>query len=56
VVAGAPAKVVATRDNSKANLFNSVFYQLSAANYAKGLDRLSTEDLKSLAALASAVR
>jgi carbonic anhydrase/acetyltransferase-like protein (isoleucine patch superfamily) len=51
VVAGVPAKLVATRDNSKANLFNSVFYQLSAANYAKGLDRLSAEDLKSLAAL-----
>jgi carbonic anhydrase/acetyltransferase-like protein (isoleucine patch superfamily) len=51
VVAGVPAKLVATRDNSKGNLFNSVFYQLSAANYAKGLDRLSPEDLKTLAAM-----
>jgi hypothetical protein len=42
---------VATRDNSKGNLFNSVFYQLSAANYAKGLDRLSPEDLTTLAAM-----
>jgi carbonic anhydrase/acetyltransferase-like protein (isoleucine patch superfamily) len=51
VIAGVPAKLVATRDNSKGNLFNSLFYQLSAANYAKGLDRLSTEDLETLGAL-----
>jgi carbonic anhydrase/acetyltransferase-like protein (isoleucine patch superfamily) len=51
VIAGVPAKQVATRDNSKANLLNSVFYQLSAANYANGLDRLSPEDLQTLAAL-----
>ncbi len=50
VIAGVPAKQVATRDNSKANLFNSVFYQLSAANYAKGLDRLSPDDLQTLTA------
>lgn len=53
IIAGAPAKLVATRDNSKANLFNSLFYQLNAANYAKGLDRLSPEDLKTLSKLAS---
>jgi carbonic anhydrase/acetyltransferase-like protein (isoleucine patch superfamily) len=51
VIAGVPAKLVGTRDNSKANLFNSVFYQLSAANYAKGVDRLSPEDLATLAKL-----
>ena len=49
VIAGVPAKLVATRDNSKANLLNSYFYQLSAANYAKGLDRLPPEDLQALA-------
>jgi carbonic anhydrase/acetyltransferase-like protein (isoleucine patch superfamily) len=56
VIAGVPAKLVATRDNSKGNLFNSVFYQLSAANYAKGLDRLSPEDMDTLAKLMAPVK
>jgi carbonic anhydrase/acetyltransferase-like protein (isoleucine patch superfamily) len=49
VIAGVPAKQVATRDSSKANLMNSLFYQLCGANYAIGQDRLSAEDLQRLA-------
>jgi carbonic anhydrase/acetyltransferase-like protein (isoleucine patch superfamily) len=51
VIAGVPAKLVATRDSSKANLANAVFYQLCAAKYSQGLDRLSPEDFEILAKL-----
>ncbi len=48
VIAGVPAKLVATRDNSAANLRNSRFYQVIAANYAKGIERLSPEQIEEL--------
>lgn len=48
IIAGSPAKLVKSRDNSSANLFNSAFYQVNAANYAKGVDRLSEDDLQIL--------
>lgn len=48
VIAGVPAKLVATRDNSAGNLRNSRFYQAIAANYAKGIERLSPEQLEEL--------
>lgn len=40
IIGGVPAKRLATRDNSDANLENSAFYQNIAACYAKGLERL----------------
>ena len=48
VIAGAPAKVVATRDNSVKTLFNARFYEMNARNYAAGEDRLSDDQLKAL--------
>jgi len=48
IIAGSPAKLIKTRDNSAANLMNARFYHLNALNYAKGIDRLSPEDLRSL--------
>ncbi len=32
IIAGAPAKLIKTRNNAAANLFNSKVYQLNAAN------------------------
>ena len=40
IIGGVPAKLLATRDNSKSNLANSKFYQTIAARYAAGQDRL----------------
>ncbi len=51
MIAGSPAKLVKTRDNAAANLFNSKVYQLNAANYAKGAERLSAADIASLQGL-----
>ena len=48
VIAGSPAKLVKVRDNAIANLLNSKFYQLNASNYARGIDRISPEDLTKL--------
>ncbi len=48
IIAGAPAKLIKVRDNSAANLFNSKVYQLNAANYARGVERLSDKDIASL--------
>jgi carbonic anhydrase/acetyltransferase-like protein (isoleucine patch superfamily) len=50
IIAGAPAKLIKVRDNSAANLFNAKLYQLNAANYARGIERLSDEDIASLQA------
>ena len=51
VIAGVPGKVIATRDNSTHTKFNAAFYNKIARNYAKGIDRLSDEDLAKLAEL-----
>ena len=40
VIGGVPAKLLTTRDNSKANLENARFYQDIAACYVRGEDRL----------------
>jgi carbonic anhydrase/acetyltransferase-like protein (isoleucine patch superfamily) len=48
IIAGSPAKLVKVRDNTMANLFNSKLYQLNAANYAKGIERFSPEDVAKL--------
>jgi carbonic anhydrase/acetyltransferase-like protein (isoleucine patch superfamily) len=40
VIGGVPAKLLATRDNSEANLQNSRFYQSIAVCYANGTERL----------------
>jgi carbonic anhydrase/acetyltransferase-like protein (isoleucine patch superfamily) len=48
IVAGVPAKLVGTRDNGSANVFNAAFYYQNALNYAQGIDRMSPENLQSL--------
>ena len=40
VIGGVPAKLLATRDNSEANLKNAEFYSSNAAAYAAGSERL----------------
>ncbi|PIE11108.1 MAG: gamma carbonic anhydrase family protein [Rhodobacterales bacterium] len=49
VIAGVPAKLVATRDNSAANVGNARFYEMNARNMAQGRDRLSAEQVATLA-------
>jgi len=53
IIAGVPAKQVGTRDNGEANLFNARFYHQNALNYAKGIDRMSDEDMKIVASTAA---
>ena len=53
IIAGSPAKLVKVRDNSLPNLFNAKLYQLNAANYAKGIERFSAEDVAKLQASSS---
>ena len=48
VIAGVPAKLVATRDNSKANLLNARFYVENGKNYARGIDRIDEGRLRQL--------
>jgi carbonic anhydrase/acetyltransferase-like protein (isoleucine patch superfamily) len=48
VIVGVPAKVVDTRNNSKANVDNAEFYRLNGKNYAQGIHRLSDEQLSGL--------
>ena len=50
VIAGVPGKRVAERDNSRANKNNAAMYELLAARYAEGCDRLSDEELQGLIA------
>ncbi len=50
VIAGVPAKQVAERDNSAANLVNARFYCRNGHNFAKGIDRFSEADVEALAA------
>ena len=48
VIAGVPGKVVATRDNSRANLINANFYHRNGENYAQGKERFTKEDQESI--------
>ena len=48
IIAGSPARLIKTADNSVANLNNARFYHLNALNYKKGIDRLSAQDMKAL--------
>ncbi len=43
IIAGIPAKRVATRDNSAANLMNAAFYHQIARDYEAGIERLDPE-------------
>jgi len=45
IIAGSPARLVRTRDNGAANLLNARFYYQNALNYAKGVDRLTPEQM-----------
>ena len=48
VIAGVPAKLVATRDCGARNLGNARFYEMNARNYAQGRDRFSEEQAAQL--------
>lgn len=50
IIAGVPAKVVATRDNSTANLGNAAFYAQNAVNYAAGIERITDEQMAAIVA------
>ncbi|MEM7059299.1 MAG: gamma carbonic anhydrase family protein [Pseudomonadota bacterium] len=41
ILAGVPAKIIATRDNSAANIENARFYIQNAKAYAKGIHRMA---------------
>lgn len=43
IIAGTPAKVVKTRDNSKANIGNAAFYAQNGVNYAEGIERFTDD-------------
>jgi carbonic anhydrase/acetyltransferase-like protein (isoleucine patch superfamily) len=45
IVGGVPARLLGTRDQSAGNTFNAALYVLNAANYARGIERLSDNDL-----------
>ncbi len=53
VIAGVPGKVIATRDNSRHTKFNAAFYHQIALNHAKGIERLSDEELAMIAQIQS---
>jgi len=48
IIAGVPAKLVAVRDDARANLANAELYHISAKNYASGIDVLSSDQLSVL--------
>ena len=54
IIAGAPAKLVKTRNNRAENRRNALFYHLNALNYVRGIDRLRPEDFALLTASAQA--
>jgi len=56
VIAGVPAKVIGTRDNTARNLMNAAFYRRNALDYAQGRERMSNEDLEYLAGLQAQYR
>lgn len=45
IIAGSPAKLIKTRDNGTPNLMNARFYHMNAQNYAKGIERLTPEQM-----------
>lgn len=51
IIAGSPAKLVKSRDNGAANLFNAGFYAQNAKNYAQGQHRLTDDNMKALGIL-----
>ena len=51
VIAGVPGKVVATRDNGRANWINAATYQRFAKGFAEGRDRMTDEELAEVIAL-----
>lgn len=48
IIAGVSARKVKTVDNSEANLMNARFYLQNARNYARGIERLSQEELSAV--------
>lgn len=48
IIAGSPAKLVKSRDNGDANLFNAKFYVENAKNYAQGIHRFSHDNLANI--------
>lgn len=48
IIAGVPAKVVGTRDNSAGNIGNAAFYVQNAKNYAEGVHRMTDEQIKAM--------
>ena len=48
IVAGIPAKQIASRDNSSENIMNAQFYQLIGQNYAADVYRISEQDLAAI--------
>ena len=48
IIAGSPAKLLKTRDNSVANKTNADFYVLNAKNYRQGIHRITEDELHSL--------
>ena len=50
IIAGVPGKLVGTRDNGRANLFNARWYYRNAQNYAQGIERFDPEELKQMLA------
>jgi len=46
IIAGSPAKQLKTRDSGAANALNAAFYVQNAKNYAQGIHRFSTDDLR----------
>lgn len=45
IIAGVPGRKVKTIDNSTANLTNARFYLQNARNYARGIERMSEQEL-----------
>ncbi len=48
VIAGVPARLVKTRDNTQANLMNARFYVQNAHNYSNGIERFSDQDIAAI--------
>ena len=46
IIAGSPAKLVKTRDSGAANTMNAAFYVQNAKNYARGIHRISEDQLR----------
>ena len=45
IIAGVPGRKVKTIDNSSGNLMNARFYLQNARNYARGVERMSQQEL-----------